>query len=246
MALKEDLTKEIELRLGGQMVDVELDPEHYDLAIKKSFEKYRQRSENSVEEAYVFLELKEDIQEYTLPTEIVEVRDILTRTSGTNASSGNDFEPFEAAYLNTYLLAGGRAGGLATFDALQQHRETLGRLFGSEYLFTWDSRTHRLTVHRKVKADTTVYLKVFKHVDDESLLSDIYGGPWIRDYALAHAKLMLAEARGKFNTIAGPQGGTSLNADVLRQDAQASIEKLEQDIRMYASGESSLGYITIG
>ena len=42
------ITKEIELRLGGQMVDVELDPEHYELAIDKSLEKYRQRSENAV------------------------------------------------------------------------------------------------------------------------------------------------------------------------------------------------------
>ena len=246
MALKDELTKEIELRLGGQMVDVELDPEHYDLAIKKSFEKYRQKSENSVEEAFVVLEMKEDIQEYTLPTEIIEVRDILTRTSGTNASSGNDFEPFEAAYLNTYLLAGGRAGGLATFDALQQHRETLGRMFGSEYLFTWNVRNHKLTIHRKPKANTTVYLHVYKSVDDESLLEDIYAGPWLKEYSLAHAKLMLSEARGKFNTIAGPQGGTSLNADVLRQDAQASMEKLEQDLRLYAEGSSSIGYVTIG
>ena len=246
MALKDDAIKEIELRLGGEMVDVELDPVHYDLAMKKGFEKYRQRSENSVEEAYVALTLAVDTQVYTLPDSIVEVRDILTRTSGTNASSGNDFEPFEAAYLNTYLLAGGRAGGLATFDALQQHRETLGRLFGSEYLFTWDNRTQQLTIHRKVKAETTVYLWVYKYVDDESLLKDIYAGPWIRDYALAHAKLMLAEARGKFNTIAGPQGGTSLNSETLRQDAQASFEKLEQDIRMFASGEASIGYITIG
>ncbi len=246
MALKDELTKEIELRLGGQMVDVELDPEHYDLAIKKSFEKYRQKSENSVEEAFVVLEMKEDIQEYTLPTEIIEVRDILTRTSGTNASSGNDFEPFEAAYLNTYLLAGGRAGGLATFDALQQHRETLGRMFGSEYLFTWNVRNHKLTIHRKPKANTTVYLHVYKSVDDESLLEDIYAGPWLKEYSLAHAKLMLSEARGKFNTIAGPQGGTSLNSETLRADAQASIEKLEQDLRLYASGESSIGYVTIG
>ena len=246
MALRDDLTKEIELRLGGQMVDVELDPEHYDLAIKKSFEKYRQKSENSVEEAFVVLEMKEDIQEYTLPTEIIEVRDILTRTSGTNASSGNDFEPFEAAYLNTYLLAGGRAGGLATFDALQQHRETLGRMFGSEYLFTWNVRNHKLTIHRKPKANTTVYLHVYKSVDDESLLEDIYAGPWLKEYSLAHAKLMLSEARGKFNTIAGPQGGTSLNSETLRADAQASIEKLEQDLRLYASGESSIGYVTIG
>ena len=57
---------------------------------------------------------------------------------------------------------------------------------------------------------------------------------------------MLSEARGKFNTIAGPQGGTSLNADVLRQDAQASMEKLEQDLRLYAEGSSSIGYVTIG
>jgi len=63
MALKDDMIKEIELRLGGQMVDVELDPEHYDLAIKKSFEKYRQRSENSVEEAFVKLELVREVSE---------------------------------------------------------------------------------------------------------------------------------------------------------------------------------------
>ena len=40
----------MELRLGGQMVDVELDPEHYELAIEKSIQKYRQRAENAVEE----------------------------------------------------------------------------------------------------------------------------------------------------------------------------------------------------
>ena len=37
MAQVDELTKEIELRLGGQMVDVELDPEHYELSIKKKF-----------------------------------------------------------------------------------------------------------------------------------------------------------------------------------------------------------------
>ena len=35
------LQKEIELRMGGGMIDVELDPEHYELAINKSLQKYR-------------------------------------------------------------------------------------------------------------------------------------------------------------------------------------------------------------
>jgi len=244
MALKDDLTKEIELRLGGQMVDVELDPEHYDLAIKKSFEKYRQRSENAVEEAFVLLELTKDISEYTLDSDVIDVYDVYRRTSGTLNSGGQgDIEPFETAYLNNYLLYSGRAGGMAIYDALSQHRETLGKMFGENYTFTWNTVTKKLLLHRKVKADDTVYIHAYKQRSDEELLQDPYSAPWLKDYALAHGKLILAEARGKFNTIAGPQGGTSLNADALRMDAQATIDKLEDDLKFYAEGQAGLGVI---
>ena len=36
---RQELIKEIELSLGGGMIDVELDPEHYDLAINKALSK---------------------------------------------------------------------------------------------------------------------------------------------------------------------------------------------------------------
>lgn len=244
MALRDDLVKEIELRLGGQMVDVELDPEHYDVAIKKSFEKYRQRSENSVEESFVTLTVVEGQNEYTVDSDIIDVFDLYRRSAGTLNSGGlGDIEPFETAYLNTYLLNSGRAGGMATFDALAQHRETLGRLFGENLTFTWNTVTKKLFLHRRIKADDTYYMHVYKQRSDEELLQDPYCMPWIKDYSLAHAKLMLAEARGKFNTIAGPQGGTSLNADALRMDAQANIDKLEDDLKYYAEGQAGLGVI---
>ncbi len=244
MALRDDLVKEIELRLGGQMVDVELDPEHYDVAIKKSFEKYRQRSENSVEESFVTLTVVKEQNEYTVDSDIIDVFDLYRRSAGTLNSGGlGDIEPFETAYLNTYLLNSGRAGGMATFDALAQHRETLGRLFGENLTFTWNTVTKKLFLHRRIKADDTYYMHVYKQRSDEELLQDPYCAPWIKDYALAHSKLMLAEARGKFNTIAGPQGGTSLNADALRMDAQANIDKLEDDLKYYAEGQAGLGVI---
>lgn len=243
MALRDNIIKEMELRLGGQMVDVELDPEHYNLAIDKALDKYRQRSENAVEESFVHLRLQSDVNSYTLPSEIIEVKDIYRRSSGVSGTSGNDFEPFEAQYLNTYLLHSGRAGGLAVFDALAQHREALGRLFGAEYTFTWNHTSHNLLIHRRVKADDDVYLHVYNQRPEETLFADIYAKPWIKDYAFAHARLMLAEARGKFNTIAGPQGGTTLNADVLRADAQADLDKLEQDLTLYAEGSTGLGFV---
>lgn len=244
MAKRDDLIKEIELRLGGQMVDVELDPEHYDMSIRKAFEKYRQRSENAVEESFIPLELQVDVAEYTLEDEVIEVRDVYRRVAGTlNSSSIGDIEPFETAYLNTYLNYSGRAGGIATFDALSQHRETLGRVFGEKLMFTWNTVTKNLTIHRKQKAQDTVYLYVYKYRSDEELLSDPYSKPWVSELALAYAKLALAEARGKFNTIAGPQGGTTLNGDMLRADAQAAIDKLDDELRTYVDGQVGLGII---
>jgi len=242
MALRDDLTKEIELRLGGGMVDVELDPEHYELAINKSVQKYRQRSENAVEEAFVVLTLKEGVSEYTLPQEIIEVKQ-LYRRAGTSMTSGVDIEPFEAAYLNTYLLHSGRAGGLSVYDALAQHVELLGRMFGANYTFTWNTTSKKLTVHRKIKGDDDVILHVYNYRPDEVLLADTYAGVWIKDYAYAHARLILAEARGKFAQIAGPQGGTTLNSDALRSDALADIDKLEQELTLYSDGSTPLSFI---
>lgn len=243
MSARNKLSKEIELRLGGGMVDVELDPEHYELAADKALAKYRQRAENAVEESFVILELQPDVSEYTLPSDIMEVKDIYRRTTGISSGTGNNIEPFQAAYMNTYLLGSSRNGGLASFDFLQQNRETMGRLFGAELMFTWRKQENKLIIQRKIKAPDTAVLHVYNYRIDEDLLNDQYASPWIKDYAFAHARLMLAEARGKFTQIAGPQGGTTMNADQLRTDALQDIDKLEVELTLYNDGSAGLGFI---
>lgn len=243
MSAQSDLIKELELRLGGGMVDVELDPEHYELAINKALKKYRQRAENAVEESFIPLSLIEDINEYTLPAEIVEVRDIYRRTTGVSSGTGNDIEPFQANYLNTYLLGASRSGGLASFDFLQQNRETMGRLFGAELLFTWREQEHKLILHRKMKANDECILHVYNKRPLESLLEDTYAGTWLADYSLAQCKLMLAQARGKFAQLAGPQGGTTMNAGELQAQAESEIDKLETQLTIWEDGSSGLSFI---
>ena len=243
MSLKSKLIKEMELRLGGQMVDVELDPEHYELAIDKSIQKYRQRAENAVEESFIMMTLQKEQNEYTLPNEVQEVKDIYRRTTGVSSGTGNDIEPFQAAYLNTYLLGAHRPGGLTMFDFLHQYRETMGRLFGAELMFTWRPQSKRLFIQRMIKAEDNVVLHVYNFRPEENLLEDTYAGPWLKDYAFAHARLMLAEARGKFTQIAGPQGGTTMNADQLRTDAQQDIDKLETELTLYNDGSAGLSFV---
>ena len=56
-------------------------------------------------------------------------------------------------------------------------------------------------------------------------------------------KKMLGEARAKFQTIAGPQGGSGLNGDSLIQSGKEEVEKLEKDIQNYVDGSTPYGFI---
>ena len=118
---KQEVFDYVNAFLGGGMVDVELDPVHYEAALTKSLSKYRQRTEHSVEESYVTLKLVQDQNEYVLPQEIEEVRQIYRRSVGSRTGGGDGgslFEPFNLAYTNTYLLAASGVGGLASYEAM--------------------------------------------------------------------------------------------------------------------------------
>ena len=118
---KQEIFDYVRTRLGDGMVEVELDPAHYEMAFTSAIDKFRQRSSNSVEESYGFLELRENQTQYTLPAEVIQVTRIYRRTVGGASSSegGTAFDPFELAYTNVYLLQTGRIGGLATYNMLQ-------------------------------------------------------------------------------------------------------------------------------
>ncbi len=54
---------------------------------------------------------------------------------------------------------------------------------------------------------------------------------------------MLGEARSKFATIAGPQGGSTLNGDTLKAEAQAELEKLELQVSTAVSGGTGYSFV---
>ena len=234
--------------LGGGMVDVELDPAHYETALKKALSKFRQRSDNSVEESYVFLETSEDQNEYTLPGEVIEVRKIFRRSIGSRTGGGDGgtmFEPFNMAYTNTYLLSSSNMGGLATYDMFSQYQELVGRMFGSFIEFKWNSATKKITLLQRPRTNENLLLMCYNYRPDEQLLIDYQAQQWIKDYTLASCKYMLGEARSKFATIAGPQGGSTLNGNDLKNEAIQEMEKLEQDVIQQVAGGVGYGF-TIG
>lgn len=236
----------IQAMLGSGMIDVELDPIHYNTAIDRALAKFRQRSSNAVEESFSFLTVEVDQNEYTLPKEIMNVRQIFRRSIGSRSGGGQGgtlFEPFNLAYSNTYLLTATNMGGLATYYAFASYQKQVGKMFGSEINFTFNTTTKKLTLMQRPRSEEEVLLWVYNYRPDFNLMQDQFAGQWLKDYALATCKIMLGEAREKFQTIASPQGGTSLNGTAMKGEGKAEIEMLEQDLINYKDGSSPLSFI---
>mgnify|MGYP000140791864 CR=1 FL=1 len=220
--------------LGDGMVEVELDPKHMEIALDRAITKFRQRSSNAVEESYMFLELIQDVNEYRLPDEIVEVRQIFRRAIGSRSglgAGGTLFEPFNLAYTNTYLLSGTMMGGLATYEMFAGYQKLVGRMFGSFIEFKWRPQSHILTIlQRPFAQGEQVLLMTYNYRPDYVLLTDLYAKQWLYDYTLAVCKLQLGEARSKFGSIAGPGSPITLNGAALQAAGKEEIEKLEKEI----------------
>jgi len=243
--LKQDIFDYAKLRLGGQMVDVELDPEHYEAAYKRTIEIYRARAQNSQEESYAFLTLAADTQEYILPKEVQQVRQIFRRTIGTSSNDGgNQFEPFEAGYINTYLLTAGRTGGMLSYELYTQYQELTARMFGGFINYTFNPATKKLVIVRRPHGTgEIVLLWTFNMKPEVQLLTDVLTLNWIKEHTYSLCKHMLGQAYSKFASINGPQGGTSLNGESIKTEAQAEMDRAMEDLKLYVDGSQPMGFI---
>ena len=241
---RQDLIRELALRLADGIVDVELDREHDDVAIDNALAKYRQLSSGSVEESLIFIQTQKDVTEYTLPDEVQEVRRLYRRGIGTNSGGGTNFDPFDVAFNNMYMLQAGQIGGLAVFDAFAQYKETIGRVFGSEYNFLWNRNTKKLKLLRNVQHEEEVMVGVYNFIPEAVLLKDVYASPWLASYALALCEHYLGEARSKYKSgLPGAGGNVQLNGEDLKQESQQMQEQLKQELHNMEEGNSPLGFI---
>ena len=176
----------------------------------------------------------------------MNVRQLFRRSIGSRSGGGEGgtlFEPFNLAYSNTYLLASSNMGGLATYYAFASYQKQVGKMFGSDINFTFNKTTKVLTIMQRPRAEEELLLWMHNYRPDFNLLQDPQCGQWLKDYTLATCKIMLGEAREKFNSITSPQGSTTLNGQALKGEGKAEIETLELDLVNYKDGGQPLTFV---
>lgn len=243
--LKQNLIDYVRLQLGDEIIDIELDPAHYEAAYQKTIGTYRQRAQAAYEEAYIFMYLVKDENIYQLPQEVMSVRQIFRRTFGdATGPFASNFDPFAQASLNVYLMNFNVAGGMATYDFYSQYVELAARMFGGYMNYTYNPVTKKLQLIRDPRGTgEAVLLWVFQLKPEIQLLSDMQIQQWIKDYMVGAAKHIIGEAREKFATIAAPQGGTTLNGAAMKAEGQAQMDRCIEDLKLYVDASQPLTWV---
>lgn len=216
MAIKEftedEIVQWVRRRLGGSKIDVELSDADITDGIQSAieiFSKYKPR----------------------LMLDVIDVVAGIDRYKLCNYGRGI-FE-VSAGSRNVYDLSMGfgfpipyeyRIPGLEMekYEGYLMWQEEANRIYS--VAFDWRFSEPYLYV---INIPTTATQLFYSYWDDHKL--DSIPGPWrdwVKRWSVAEAREILAEMRGKYDTIPSAGGGVRLNADTLRTDAQAEKERL--------------------
>jgi hypothetical protein len=228
------LMNEIRFELGYPSVDVELTPEQLDYAITKALGELRERSGLPYKRAFLFMQVNPETQRYILSNKIggfdkvVQIMGIYRLTSSFLSSAHG------AGLYGQIVLQ--QLYNMGTFDLLSYHimteyTKTMEQLFAAKLTFTFNEQTRELWIHHRFPVtEPYVTMECSMERTEQEILSDRLARPWLRRYALATSRLMLAEIRGKFASLPGASGSISLNASDLRMAAKEDFEICNHEI----------------
>lgn len=227
--------KEIMMTLGAGMIDIELTKDQQNYALDFALNVYRQRASNATAETGIIFKYKKFVQRYDLSdSNIVDIKAIHRNKLGSSAANDYEQDPFLMMYVNQMMYALNQNmtyGSIATIHIQHNYLKTLEQITAGRIDYVWNPSTKILDIFNKIGRDEVFIIIAETYREDDELLNDPYVKPWLVSYAVAKAKMILGEIRGKFQTLAGPGGGVTLNGSELKQEAQAEMEKLDEQLK---------------
>lgn len=232
---RSDIRKQVKIALAGGLVDVELNKDELDFAIDYALSIYRQRAENATKEQGIIFGIEAKKQSYDLSDrpDIINIIGVYRNSIGSSHSTGIELDPFLLQFTNQMMAFGDHNGygSLATLDFQRQYLELLEVIMAHHIQYYFNKSTNQLTISNTITRDEAILMIAECWRSDEEIFNDPDIKPWITSYSIAKCKQILGEARSKFQSLAGPNGGVTLNGSEMKQEAQAELEALEEQLR---------------
>lgn len=122
---------------------------------------------------------------------------------------------------------GSRSDGLSSAYASLAQRDTLQSMFGRGANFEFNSNTKVLRVFEPLGNASFVVEASAEYVPNPEF-DEVYAHPWVKDYVVASTRRLWSTVTGKYTQSL--VGGAEINYDKMQTEAEAMIERLDEDL----------------
>jgi hypothetical protein len=223
---EETLKDYILARLGHPVVRVELTPYQIKTCMDEAVSMmYNHAPLFSTQ--FATFEAEANISTYRIPSYILNNLEYViykkTLLSIQQKAGTLEFDFFIKYFQDNYLF---QNFGVGDFYLLQQNLEMMRKILGQDGSFTVLDNQY-LHIDPKPTVAQTVIV-IYRGLNSNTL-HPAYRN-WIQRYALACAKGVLGEIRGKYSTVPSPGGGAKLNGESLIREAEKEKELLHKQL----------------
>lgn len=234
-------------QMGYPKVCVELGEEQFNIAIDNALDEFRRRADNAYTHRHVMFTLKRGQTSYYLndprndSDKIVNVLKIHRVNMLGVSQMSTDSNVFAQAFYNQFYQGG--MFDLVSMHLMHQLSESYERIFAGNLVFNWDEASRQLLILRNVQhEEERVVIEVVMERTEQELMVDRWAKQWIQGWAHAEAKQMLGMIRSKYGNLPGPNGGITLNGDLLLSEAETDFQELLRQITDYEVGNGGVNF----
>ena len=232
--IKSELKDKIIRHLGWPVVRVELHESQLDDVIEDALIMFKQWAlGDAVQERYFTLLLESGKQEYDLPEEVTEI--ISLTDNALNLGNANELFTVENLLKMNGMLDFdyGPSVSLLNLYAVKAYIKDLRRFMGNKYHWVYLHTDGILRLDPAPIQNEYILLQSFMSDGDEMDYSEgLFAHPWIFNYSLALAKIILGRIRTKFSNFQSiGNTGISLDGSDLLNEGLNEKEKLEEILK---------------
>lgn len=232
--------------LGEPSTKVELTKSNIDICIDNALQQLRKYGGISYKRGFFFLDLKPNQQRYILTDRCVGFNNIVNVTSVYRLRSGflqgaySGYDIYGYAALKQLYTLG--SFDLLSFHMVSSFIEELETLFATRITYQWVEKSRQLNLYNAIYKSERVLVDASVERTEQDLMVDRGTTLWLQRWAVAEAKIMLSQSRGKFQTLPGPNGSTVLNSQELITQSEAEKAVLMDELEdMAMSGVEEVG-----
>lgn len=232
---RRSLHEEIRFTFGHPSVKVELTKQQIDRCIDNALLVLRKYSTYAYKKGMFFLDLIPNQQIYLMTNRKVGFNKIVKILSIHRLRAGAFLSPFSAANDLYVYAAVQQLYNIRGFDILTYHLSTsymkeLEQFFASRIVYDWNETNRQLKIFQVPRKKERVLIESVIERTEQELLTDRETVYWVKRWAIVEAKAMLAQVRGKYATLPGPNGSITLNASDLSSQITDEKAKLMEEI----------------